>query len=130
MTNFRPVARRGDPQTSWEAARSVEGITDTQTRVLSLLLEFGPMTDAALAVAYGKRWGMLISSSGLRTRRAELTDMGQVVDTGRRLPLESGRMAIVWRAVGDAPRDPGGLFDTPEDPEPGPSADPVYEDLP
>jgi hypothetical protein len=36
------------------------------------------------------------SESGIRSRRAELVDRGLVVDTGRRIRLESGRYAIVW----------------------------------
>ena len=89
-----PVARRGDPETSWEAADSVtpRTITATQTAILLLLRE-GPMTDEDIAARVGKQF---TSPSGLRTRRSELVSKGLVVDTGNRRKMESGRYSVVW----------------------------------
>lgn len=134
MHETRPVARRGDPQTSWDAARSVEGLRKSQTRILALLLEYGPMDDEVIAIRHRGRWPELpTTASGLRTRRSELTASGMVVDTGRRVKTATGRASIVWRARMDSPRDLGGLLldrSNPEDPEPGPGPDPVYIDRP
>jgi hypothetical protein len=36
------------------------------------------------------------SPSGIRSRRAELTDLGLIIDSGRRTVTPSGRPCIVW----------------------------------
>ena len=48
------VARRSDPQTSWDAARSVKMIRDSQRKIYNLLVEYGPMIDEEI---YGKLVG-------------------------------------------------------------------------
>ena len=45
------VARRTDPQTSWDAARSVKLIRDSQRKIYNLLIKHGPMIDDEI---YGK----------------------------------------------------------------------------
>ena len=90
-----PKARRTDPQTSHDAAESVERVTDTQLYILQALRR--PRTDIQLIEAYraiGK--APQASESGIRTRRAELVRKGLVVDAGIKQVLPSGRMAIVW----------------------------------
>ena len=96
------VARRGDPWTSWAAARSVDPATVTATHraILSLLDKEGPMTDERIALTYAY-WSGLVelpkqSPSGLRTRRKELVDAGLVRDTGATARLATGRQGIVW----------------------------------
>lgn len=88
-------ARATDPKTSHDAAVSVDNVTDTQRYVLSALRR--PRADVELVEAYRKfKRAPRASESGIRSRRAELVDRGLVVDTGRRIRLDSGRFAIVW----------------------------------
>jgi hypothetical protein len=91
----RAVARTGDPETSHEAADSVprERIRLTQERVLALLDDLGDQTDEDLAANW--RWD-LVSPSGLRTRRAEVTARGLVTWSGGKVRMRTGRMARVW----------------------------------
>lgn len=99
-TGFRARARRSDPRTSHEAAASVRGITAAHRRVLTLLEMFGPLTDEEIAFRYeaeakAQGWPP-ISPSGLRTRRAELVDLGKVLDTRRTKATVSGRRTTIW----------------------------------
>jgi hypothetical protein len=88
-------ARRTDPITSHEAAESVDNITATQSYVLRCLKR--PRVDVELVNAYrAYKTAPRASESGIRSRKAELVDRGLVVDTGRRVRLDSGRYAIVW----------------------------------
>lgn len=88
-------ARRTDPITSHDAADSVDNITQTQSYVLRCLRR--PRVDVELVSAYREyKTAPRASESGIRSRRAELVDRGLVIDTGRRVRLESGRYAIVW----------------------------------
>ena len=89
-----PRARNTDPQTSHDAAESVTGITETQRHLLELInAEAG--TDLELMQRWPDEWGPA-TSSGLRTRRCELTEAGNVIDTGERRPSPSGRLCVVW----------------------------------
>lgn len=88
----RAVARAGDPQTSWDAARSVRDIRASQSEVLRLFVARGAMTDEQVA----ERYSGFQSPSGLRTRRAELVALGRLRDTGHRIVGRSGRRMIVW----------------------------------
>lgn len=45
ISERRAVARSSDPQTSWDAARSVKKIRDSQRTIYRLLLKHGPMID-------------------------------------------------------------------------------------
>lgn len=94
-------ARRGDPQTSWDAARSVEStLRRSQLAVWHVLEQYGPLTDHRLVATYDSiTYLPRQSPSGIRTRRRELTDAGFVYDTGAKVVLESGRKAILWAAV-------------------------------
>lgn len=96
-----PNARRTDPKTSHDAAKSVNGITATKAYILRALKKKA-RTDVQLLEAYRNyKTAPLASESGIRTRRAELVDMGLVVDTGVRETLPSGRKAIVWGLAND-----------------------------
>jgi hypothetical protein len=93
-----PKARKTDPQTSHEAAESVNNVTLTQEYVLKALRR--ARTDVQLIEAYrSMRKAPPASESGIRSRRAELVRKGLVVDTGSRQVLPSGRKAIVWWIV-------------------------------
>jgi len=45
ISERRAVARATDPQTSWDAAKSVKKIRDSQRTIYRLLLKHGPMID-------------------------------------------------------------------------------------
>ncbi len=80
-----PRARRTDPNPSHQAARQVIDQDGTRARVLALLTEHGPLTDAELITKHRHREGTAgwpyASESGLRSRRAELVRDG-LVDAG------------------------------------------------
>lgn len=92
------VARATDPETSHEAARNVENIKGTQQLIINLLRMFGPMTDDRIW-DYAQDSTVLVSPSGLRTRRHELVTLGLVEDSGERATLSTGRRSIIWRAT-------------------------------
>lgn len=94
----RPVARRGDPGTSWAAAASVENLTRTRRAVLAVL-EAHPegMTDPEIWEALP--WDERTSPSGIRTRRAELVDAGLVKDSGRTKRGRTNRRMILWEVA-------------------------------
>jgi hypothetical protein len=76
-------ARRTDPETSHEAAASVN-VTAGQQVVLDALTQHGPCTDEELVgymhLAANPAWRL--SPSGIRSRRHELTAKGKVGWTG------------------------------------------------
>jgi predicted ArsR family transcriptional regulator len=92
------LARNTDPQTSHEAAARVSNTSATQRTILQLLAF--PRSDEELVRAFEElaKSGLAdyASPSGIRTRRAELTDMGYVEDSELRTKTASGRTAIVW----------------------------------
>ena len=101
----QPVARRTDPDTSWDAARSVRNITEVHRGILDVLTALGPATDEMIADAWPRHPSPgypAVSPSGLRTRRRELCDAGHVTqaldENGdvAKTTLRSGRSAILW----------------------------------
>jgi hypothetical protein len=98
-----PHARTTDPVTSFLAAMSVKNLTTTQSAIHSLFEQLGAMTDEQLQTHYQRmiRQGdaPYASESGIRSRRAELVQMGKLEDSGAREKMRSGRQAIVWRLV-------------------------------
>lgn len=94
-----PVARRTDPQTSWDAARSIGRAKQEEQKrlVLAILRSIGPATDEQIAECAAS-WGKTDSPSGLRTRRIEMAreTPPRVVYTGRRIAGRSGRDFMVW----------------------------------
>lgn len=67
-------------------------MTETQHKVLAILREYGPLSDYGI-MHVAKAHQLYTSPSGLRTRRAELVEMGLVVDSGLReeTPRSSAR---------------------------------------
>jgi len=96
------VARRTDPETSWQAAESASKTLMTKTRqgIYDLLKEFGPMTDEEIwrGLMY-RQLDTSTSPSGARTRRSELVDANKVRDTGERKAGTTGRKMILWGAI-------------------------------
>lgn len=95
------VARKGDPDTSWEAAASTSKMKMTEMRrfIHSTLLSFGPLTDEGIW-QHIKHSGLehKTSPSGARTRRSELVRAGKVYDTDKRSKGTTGRRMILWAA--------------------------------
>ena len=73
-------------------------MTNGQTTVFNVLKEHGPLPDHALVPLAQHVANAKMSSSGIRTRRAELVDQGLVeeVDT---VKMPSGRLASVWNVA-------------------------------
>lgn len=90
-------ARKTDPQTSHEAARSVK---NSDLKIECLLKALArPRTDEGMIEAYrNMKKSPMASESGLRTLRVYLYRQGLVRDTGERRKTASGRNAIVWQA--------------------------------
>ena len=94
-----PHARTTDPQTSHEAADSVQNLTETQEYILKALVR--PRTDVDIVEIYRNfKYAPRASESGIRSRRAELVAAGLIEDSGERRKLPSGRNAIVWKLAG------------------------------
>jgi hypothetical protein len=89
-----PHARITDPETSHEAAHSVTNISPLKREILQRLMT--PMTDADLIRTLKIYSDIIVTDSGVRSRRAELVQAGLVKDTGARVKLDTGRKAIVW----------------------------------
>lgn len=94
-----PRARQSDPRTSKAAAESIteRSAESIRARVLGTLRMYGGCTDEDLVAKFAAL-NLPGTPSGIRTRRAELTDAGLVVDSGETRELASGRAGIVWRA--------------------------------
>lgn len=73
-------------------------MTPGQNAVYSVLKQHGPLPDHALVPLTQHVAEIRMSSSGIRSRRAELVDSNLVeeVDTVR---MPSGRLASVWNVV-------------------------------
>jgi hypothetical protein len=98
-----PHARRKDLDTSWEAARSVKAISETQEAILELYLTYGPLMDERLIDFYQNAFGYpKASESGIRSRRAELVEMGLVKCTNVKGKTRSGRSSYYWEANKEA----------------------------
>lgn len=100
--NPSPVARAGDPQTSWDAARSVRPFTIRRLHDIQLaLLRIEPDTHNGLWGRYlagqvEHEWPT-VSMSGFRTRVSELVAAALVEDSGQRATLPTGRKSTIWR---------------------------------
>ena len=95
-----PKTRLSDPATSFEAAASVQHITETQRAILNLL-RF-PMTDHDLCHEYWNAWSKglvpMASDSGIRSRRHELAEKGLVTTVGI-TKSTTGRRTYIWRVT-------------------------------
>ena len=88
----RPLTRVSDPSTSHEAtAHIATTMSDTQKLVLDFIRSRGASgcTDLDIQRRFGNH------GSTFRTRRAELTALGLVRDSGLRVMQDKGRR-IVW----------------------------------
>lgn len=91
-------ARKSDPQTSHDAAASVQNISETQQAILNIL-KHRRLTDEQIINRYRDSPFSLpkATDSGIRSRRAELVRIGKVrkanSDLGR---TASGRACAVW----------------------------------
>lgn len=94
-----PRARAADPAASHAAARSVRDLADSHEAIRRLFRELGQMSDDVLverylaAVEEGLRPAQ--SPSGIRTRRHELADEGELVKVGEGR-TRAGRACSVW----------------------------------
>lgn len=99
MRTDHPPVRDSDPFTSWAAAyRNQSEDTRLKSVIWSALSQFGPMTHDQLieCVSHIRP----ASPSGVRTRTAELVELGlveQVPGIVSRSAL--GRVALLWRAT-------------------------------
>ncbi|QIV65877.1 hypothetical protein Cp1R7AA1_164 [Mesorhizobium phage Cp1R7A-A1] len=80
-----------DTDTSLAAMPTVESAKSVRSRVLELLTE-EPMTCDEVATA------LKLSPFTVRPRLTELRQAGQIVDSGVRKTLVSGKSGIVWLA--------------------------------
>lgn len=100
-----PRARRTDRSTSHAAARSVRNQTATHARLVEVMERYGPATDEEIAAYYGNLAQLFdwppVSPSGLRSRRAELVDLGTIVDTGEKGRTTSGRSCTIWELAAE-----------------------------
>ena len=87
-----PFARTKDRATSHEAAASVTNVTATQQAILNALVL--PMNDEAL-ISFIRLTGLVVSESGIRSRRSELVTLGLVKSVGFTKSV-SGRSMNVW----------------------------------
>lgn len=74
-------------------------MTPNQQAVYDVLQERGPLPDHALVPLAQHVAQVHQSSSGIRSRRAELARAGQVVEVGQ-IKMPSGRSASVWAVKG------------------------------
>jgi hypothetical protein len=70
-------------------------MTTSQKEVLHVLNQYGPLPDTALVPIAQHILDVHQSSSGIRTRRSELTSLGEVEQVST-ITLPSGRTAKVW----------------------------------
>ena len=87
-------ARKSDPSTSHEAARSVN-TTMLEACVYGALKAHGPMTSFEVADI------LRLSLVTVSPRFAPLRDKGLIKDTGRRKTGESGRGRTIWAITGE-----------------------------
>ena len=96
-------ARNSDPQTSRDAADSVNNVTELQARILQLFEKpHGGYTDEELIREYTKSYSTWFpaSESSIRSRRSELRDLGQLRATELKRPTKNGRLSTVWMLGG------------------------------
>lgn len=73
-------------------------LTDNQAAVYGVLEEYGPLADHALVPLAQHQLQVHQSSSGIRSRRAELADMDLIYQVGK-TKTGSGRSAAVYEVV-------------------------------
>jgi hypothetical protein len=73
-------------------------LTPGQSAVYAVVKQHGPLADHILVPVAQHESGSHLSSSGIRSRRAELADKKLVKPTGT-VKMPSGREAVVWDVV-------------------------------
>lgn len=76
----------------------IDGLRPTQLEVYETLRRYGPLPDHALVPLAQHVVRIPQSSSGIRSRRAELARSG-FVESINEVTMPSGRKAHVWAAV-------------------------------
>lgn len=94
MRRIKINARSTDPETSWEAARSIKHLRYSQRAILDVIRRYEPVSDEEIY----RHLLVPMSPSGARTRRKELVTMGLVRDSGRRDLTTTGRRTILWES--------------------------------
>lgn len=97
MTTDEAHARRNDPETSHEAAASVMHLTTSRLNVLRAIVDHGPLADEHWMQKYRRDGLRVQSDAGLRSRRAELVEMG-LVEHDSFVTIRN-RRARTWRAT-------------------------------
>lgn len=97
MRRIKVNARRTDPETSWDAARSVKNLRISQQAVLEVIRRYQPVSDEEIY----RQLLLPMSTSGARTRRKELVTRGLVRDSGQRGRTASNRKTILWELNDD-----------------------------
>jgi hypothetical protein len=98
-----PKWRKTDPVTSEEAAKSipVPSLSNSRKAILDIFKKHKALHDEDLGAIYSTLASdgsaPYLSPSGLRSRRAELRDMGYLEDSGDRGKTYSGRSTIIWK---------------------------------
>lgn len=93
--DFTAAPAQRHSETSVAASDSVRECAGTlRARVYALLVtcSWQGATDEEMQTALG------MNPSTQRPRRIELVKAGRAVDTGRKRPTKSGRMAVIWMA--------------------------------
>ncbi|MEE9490551.1 MAG: hypothetical protein V3V91_08960 [Thermoplasmata archaeon] len=94
--------RKTDPDTSQDAAYSLKDVRESQRLVLDVIKECGPLCDRDIYTCLELNHdavegdGHVMSTSGARTRRSELVEMGFVKDSGKRALTPGGGNTILW----------------------------------
>lgn len=70
-------------------------MTTHQKQVMHMLAEYGPLPDHVLVPLAQHLADVPMSSSSIRSRRAELAKLGRVEQVGQ-IEMPSGRGAAVW----------------------------------
>lgn len=101
-----PVARGGDPWTSWAAARSITDLRMRQAAVLHFFVHYGPCSLSQLVSEYHVSGDYPRQSpSGLRTRARELMDRELICEDGIRINTNR-RSERILRASDEPPAPP------------------------
>lgn len=101
-------ARATDPETSHNAAASIENVTDRQRAVHEALSEYGPITHEELVAKYVETRAVHVwpeqTPSSIRSRCAELVKLDLVRHDGYGRTVNGGK-SRTWRALpaGDPP---------------------------
>lgn len=90
------LARRSDPDTAHDAARSLDGapVTSLEEICLAAIIAADKHGLTSHELAAATRLELVTVSPRLRP----LANKGLIADSGRRRPGDSGRLSIVWVA--------------------------------